>query len=109
MSSISTPKKNNPKTDFSLIQMHFLIGPYAICREDRKLSKVLDMGEDGGCKIELQLCPKCRLNNKEMAYKMRYLGQSSSLSSTSTAKPDEPSSQLTEKIVDEEMKEGDEK
>ena len=108
MSSISTPKKNNPKTDFSLIQTHFLIGPFAICREDRKLSKVLDMGEDDGCKIELQLCPKCRLNNKEMAYKMRYLGQSSS-SSTSVAKPDEQSGQSTEKIVDEEMKEGDEK
>jgi len=104
MSSISIPKKNNPKSDFTLIQMHFLIGPYAICRDDRKLCKVIDMGEDGGCKVELHLCPKCRLNNKEMGYKMRYLGQSHT-SSTSAAKTDEQSSQSTEKIVDEEMKE----
>jgi hypothetical protein len=104
--SIPVPKKNNPKTDFTLLQMHFLVGPFALCREDRKLSKVVDMGEDGGCKIELHFCPKCRLNNKEMSYKMRYLGQSSS----SSTKTDESTigqsvSSNIEAVNDEEMKE----
>lgn len=115
-SSTSTPKKNNnPKTDFTLTQLHYLVGPFAVCREDRKLSKVIDLGEEVGCKIELTLCSKCRTNNKEMSYKMRYLGQSSS-SSISSVKTDEMAGHSASNNMgldktggDEEMKEQDEK
>lgn len=67
-------QKNNPNSDFALLQMHYLIGPFALCGNCRTASKVEDLGEEGGCNVVLHMCPKCRANNKSLSYKMRFLG-----------------------------------
>lgn len=102
----SPERENNPKSDFMLLSLRFLVGPFAMCNACRKACEVQDLGQEG-CKVLLHFCAKCRANNKTLSYKMRFLNAGTkSANEPQTSAEDDPKEKKSKKgEEEEEMKE----